>query len=442
MRASSRARPIVAVMARFPRAGAVKTRLAPLLGPEGAADLHRELAAHCVARLRPLHATGEATIEVHFEGGSQQAVREWIGGWPRLVRQPEGDLGDRLHAALSRALHAGAPSAVVVGSDCPGARPAHVRAALRALESKDVVVGPAEDGGYWLLGVSANAAPRALAVLFDGISWGGDRVFAQTMERAERSHLRVAVVDRLADVDRPEDVAAWNGERIVDHATLASVSVIVPAIDEAGRVAAAIDSALSGGADEVIVVDGGSTDGTQGIAAASGARVIQAPPGRASQMNAGASVAVGDALVFLHADTRLPAGFARMVLDALAEEGVTGGAFTWGTDDTRWSGLFNRVGRARVAIFRVPYGDQAIFVSKRTFDDLGGYPAQVVMEDWELARALGRLGKMRILPARALTSSRRWTETGVFKASVSYLAIMAGYRLGVDPAVLDGWRQP
>ncbi len=219
-----------------------------------------------------------------------------------------------------------------------------------------------------------------------------------------------------------------------------SVSVVIPALDEAGGVGAAVSSALEGGACEVIVVDGGSTDRTREIAAAAGARVIEAPRGRAGQMNAGAAEAKGEALVFLHADTRLPASSAALVRDALGVEGTSGGAFRWGTDDTPLAALFNFAGLTRLAVFRVPYGDQALFCARRTFEDLGGYPLQPVMEDWELARSLLRLGSVPILRECVLTSSRRWNRAGVVRATATYLAIIAGYRLGVDPAVLDGWR--
>lgn len=440
-REQRRGTPVVAVMARFPRPGAVKTRLMPVLGPSGAAELHRDLAAHCVSRLRPLHETGEATIEVHVDGGSPEAVGDWLGSWPRYVPQPEGDLGDRLRAALSGAFARGARTAVVVGSDCPAARATHVRAALRSLEDHDVVIGPAKDGGYWLIGMRAAAAHRALAELFGGIGWGGSDVFRQTAERAEAASLTVALADRLADVDRPEDLSAWRSEQILQRAAPVSVSVVVPALNEIARIGAAVSSALDGGASEAIVVDGGSTDGTRQAAAAAGALVLETSPGRAIQMNAGAAAATGDALVFLHADTLLPAGFAALVRDALADGRTSGGAFTWATEDTWMSGLFNWLGRTRVALFGVPYGDQALFMTRRTFEDLGGYPVQPIMEDWELAQRLRRLGRLRVLPERALTSSRRFVGAGVVRASISYLAIIAGYRAGIDPVVLERWRQ-
>jgi len=441
MRATARRRAVVAVMARYPETGKVKTRLAPALGPDGAAALHRELAAHCVGRVRPLEITGEARVEIHHDGGSNAALRDWLGGWPQLVPQVEGDLGHRLDAALSRAIRSGAPAAIVLGSDCPAARATHVRAALRRLDAQDVVIGPAEDGGYWLLGVSAEAAPRALPALFAGIEWGGPDVLQQTLQRADAASLRVGLVDRLGDVDRPEDLECWRAERLREHTPPTTVSVVIPALDEADRVAAAVGSAIDGGAFEVIVVDGGSRDDTARVAAAAGARVLSAASGRAHQMNAGAATATGDALVFLHADTRLPKGFAGRVCEALGGAGTSGGSFTWGTDDTPLAGLFNLAGRVRVAVFRVPYGDQALFLRRRAFEDLGGYPEQPVMEDWELAQRLRRMGALRVLPERTLTSSRRWTQAGLVRPTLAYLGIIAGYRLGIDPGVLDGWRQ-
>lgn len=434
--------PVVAVVTRFPQPGLVKTRLEPALGATGAERLHRELAAHCVSRLRPLYATGEATIEVHVDGGSRPSIRRWLGAWPRVRRQGGGDLGDRLRTVLSAAFASGARTAAVVGSDCPGARAIHVRAALRALETHDIVIGPADDGGYWILGLNADAASRALPVLFDGIGWGGSTVCSETLARARAASLDVAVVDRLADVDRPTDIAIWRAEKLHESLGPATVSVVMPALNEERRIAAAVASALDGGAVEVVVVDGGSVDATKEVAEAAGARVIGTAPGRAHQMNLGASAAAGDALLFLHADTRLPAGAAALVVDALAEPGVSGGAFSWGTDDTPLAGLFGWIGRMRMGLFRVPYGDQALFLSRRTFEDLGGYPEQPVMEDWELAQRMRRLGQLRILPEPALTSSRRWNDSGVIRASLTYLAIMAAYRFGVDPYVLDGWREP
>jgi rSAM/selenodomain-associated transferase 2/rSAM/selenodomain-associated transferase 1 len=413
--------------------------LIPALGADGAAALHREMAAHCVARMRPLQVAGDARVEVHVEGGSPGSVAGWLGHWPRFVRQSDGDLGDRLRAALSGAFASGAPSALVVGSDCPAARATHVRAALRRLETHDVVVGPADDGGYWLLGVRADAESRALPALFEGIEWGGSAVFRDTLRRAAGAGLSVAVAECLADVDRPEDLPLWHAER--ERERPRSVSVVVPALNEAAAIGAAVSSAFGGGAGEVIVVDGGSTDGTRHAARSAGARVIDVSRGRAGQMNAGAAAATGDALVFLHADTTLPAESAALVCQALSAEGTSGGAFSWGTYDTPLERLFAFAGRMRMAVFRVPYGDQALFMTKRTFEDLGGYPSQPVMEDWELARRMMRLGSVRILPQRALTSSRRWNKAGVVRASVAYLAIIAGYRFGIDPVVLDGWRQ-
>lgn len=428
-------------MARYPSPGAAKTRLVPALGAEGAAALQRELGAHCLARLRPLAVTGEAAVEVHHDGGTPRALRAWLGSWPSFVPQPPGDLGARLEAALARALSAGAPAAVAVGADCPAVRATHVRDALGSLGTADVVVGPAADGGYWLLGVRSSAADR-LASLFEGVSWGSGAVLAETLTRAAAAGLQVGTLEELTDVDHPADLDGWERVRAEDAAAPHTVSVVVPALDEAARIAGAVEAAFAGGATEVVVADGGSTDATAALAAEAGARVVRAPRGRARQMNAGAAAANGDILLFLHADTRPPERFARRVRDALASPGVLGGAFSFAVDaDCPASPLVSALGRLRGRLTGLPYGDQALFVRADAFRDLGGFPDQPVMEDWELARRLSRLGEVCILRERAVTSGRRWAEHGLAGATAANAAIVAAYRLGVDPARLDRWRR-
>lgn len=431
----------VMVMARYPTPGAGKTRLVPALGEEGAARTARELGVHALARLRPLAASRDAIVEVHNAGGSRAELREWLGTWPRFVPQPTGGLGDKLAAAFAHAFGDRAGRAVAVAADCPAIRASLVREALDALASADVVLGPATDGGFWLLGVRREAAAQVPRLLAE-VEWGTSRVLEQTRANAAAAGLELRLSTQLADVDRPEDLQAWERLRAAAFEPPRTVSVVIPALDEEAHVAAAVASARDGGAAEVIVADGGSRDGTVAAARAAGARVVAAPRGRAPQMNAGAAAATGEVLLFLHADTLLPAGFARAVLDALAAPDALSGAFAFRVaDDCRMRSLVELAGRARLAIFRVPYGDQALFVRADTFADLGGYREQPIMEDWELARALRRLGGMRLLREGAVTSGRRWTGPGLVTSTLAYLAVIGAYRLGADPAVLDGWRR-
>lgn len=220
-------------------------------------------------------------------------------------------------------------------------------------------------------------------------------------------------------------------------------SVVIPSLNEADTVARAVQSARASGAHEVIVADGGSTDATVALARGSGATVVRAPRGRAEQMNAGADLASGEVLLFLHADTVLPRDACALVVDALGDPRVIGGAFGYSAGDG--TDLLDRfistVGQFRYTVFRLPYGDQAIFVRRTVFEDLGGFPELPVMEDYEFALRLKRLGLVARVPAAIRTSTRGWREHGLLARTARDMATIAGYRLGIDPERLARWRR-
>jgi len=215
--------------------------------------------------------------------------------------------------------------------------------------------------------------------------------------------------------------------------------VVIPTLDEAGQVAAAIRSVAADAA-EVIVVDGGSRDRTREIASLAGARVLDAPRGRGGQIDAGARVATGDWLLFLHADTRLEAGW-RDALRVLPAD-IVGGAFRLAIDSPRPGfRLVEAAVRARVRLFALPYGDQALFVRREVYRGLGGMPHLPLMEDVAFVRRLRGAGRLAFLPLRAITSPRRWERYGIAGTSLRNLATLALYALGRAPARLDrGYR--
>ena len=224
---------------------------------------------------------------------------------------------------------------------------------------------------------------------------------------------------------------------------MTSISVIIPALNEEAVLAltlAALARGDTGGRCEPIVVDGGSTDATASIARAAGAKVIESPRGRGRQMNSGAAGAAGDILLFLHADTMLPADFPQLIEQALSGPGIAGGAFSLGIDSPAKSlaaiaGLAN----LRSRLLRLPYGDQALFTTREMFAAAGGFPELPIMEDFVFVRRLGKLGKISILPARAITSARRWQNMGVIRTTLINQVIVGGYCLGVPPTTLAGW---
>jgi rSAM/selenodomain-associated transferase 2 len=217
------------------------------------------------------------------------------------------------------------------------------------------------------------------------------------------------------------------------------LSVVIPALDEADRIAEAIGSAMGEGV-EVIVVDGGSRDGTRERAAAAGATVLQAKPGRARQLGIGARRARGDAVLFLHADTRLPDGWSAAVSAALADPTISGGAFGLRFDVARPALRVIQAGVAlRVKLFGLPYGDQAIFARRSALEEVGGVPDAPLMEDLDLVRALKRCGRFAMLPLSVTTSARSYLERGPWRVASRNLLAAAAWAIGLDRARVAAW---
>ncbi|MBE9005530.1 TIGR04283 family arsenosugar biosynthesis glycosyltransferase [Fortiea sp. LEGE XX443] len=222
--------------------------------------------------------------------------------------------------------------------------------------------------------------------------------------------------------------------------TTAQVSIIIPTLNEAGNIKGAIASTLSSANIEVIVVDGGSSDETVAIAQSLGAKVISSPPGRAVQMNAGAVVASGEVLLFLHADTRLPLRFDAMIRTALQQPGSVAGAFDLQIDASPLALRLVELGvKWRSRFLQMPYGDQAIFVTQEVFQKIGGFPELPIMEDFEFIRHLKSTGRIVIISTPVVTSARRWLQKGVFKTTLLNQIIIVAYLLGVSPTRIRSW---
>jgi rSAM/selenodomain-associated transferase 2 len=215
-----------------------------------------------------------------------------------------------------------------------------------------------------------------------------------------------------------------------------SVSVVIPALDEAERIGATIDVAFAAGASEVIVCDGGSSDASVSVAESHGARVLTGERTRGRQLNQGAHAATGDTLIFLHADTLLPSGSADAVERAL-EEHVFGGFHLEFIEPGL--GYVARLINTRTRLTRAPWGDQAQFARRETFLRLDGYPDIPIMEDYELARRMKRAGRTTLLPLTVRTSGRRFLTKGVLRTTCTNWLIIASYHLGVSPERLAKW---
>jgi len=221
---------------------------------------------------------------------------------------------------------------------------------------------------------------------------------------------------------------------------ISPITIIIPTRNEAEAIATVVERAQHRAVQEIIVVDCGSTDATREIASQLGAQVVASTPGRARQMNAGALKAQGDILLFLHADTLLPPDFVDQITAILTRPGTVAGAFSLAIDLPGIAlRLVEKAANFRATALQLPYGDQAIFLYRQKFIDVGGYPDEPILEDVLLIRRLKKTGRIGIATSAVVTSGRRWRSLGVIKTSLINQAILLGQLFGISPKRLQGW---
>lgn len=428
------------VMTRIPEPGRVKTRLIPTLGPEGAAALHAALLRRTL-HIANLHSQQSAVdLEVRFTGGTTASVEGFpmdrVGNWRE---QLGADLGERMHRAIETACVEGARHVLVIGTDCPDLSPEILSDAWRQLERHDVVLGPAADGGYYLIGMM-----RPDVRFFLGIDWGTERVLSQTQDRCRDLQVSVGLLPLLTDIDEAENLVLCrrSGADFVDclpQEQSGLLSIVIPTLNEEGQLEATLEPIMQHPNCDVIIADGGSTDGTVDLARKLGCRVVTANRGRGRQMNAGAALCRGEHLLFLHADTRLPATFVEDIHSTLMT-GAIAGAFRFRFDQPGWGLRCLEWGTSlRCRFLQLPFGDQGLFLRSSEFFRLGGFQNWPLMEDFELCKRLRSHGRIQMTQSASSTSARRWKKLGLFRTTLINQLCIAGFRLGVSPERLADW---
>ncbi|MDX1564137.1 MAG: TIGR04283 family arsenosugar biosynthesis glycosyltransferase [Phycisphaeraceae bacterium] len=434
--------PCLIVFARCPEPGRTKTRLIGRLGAVSAADLQRAMTRHILGWAADWAQQAGGRVVVEYAGGDPNRMRRMFGDRFTYRPQCDGDLGHRMATSMDRAFTEGADRVLIVGSDAPEVDRTAITEAFDRLDNHDLTIDPAADGGYVLLG-----SGKPLPSLFNGPDWGGPQVLEQTLRIASQNDLSVGLGPVRRDVDRPEDLGVWETARAHRPPQIyPSISVIVPTLNEAEHLTLTLEAVCSFPDAELLISDGGSIDRTRRIAESFGATVIDAPRGRAAQLNAGARAASGQLLLFCHADTILPSGYDRHVRDTLGEPGVIAGAFGFKMDLAGpGPRRIERAVRRRCLKRQLPYGDQGLFFAAEDFQSLGMFPQQPIMEDYELMRRARRRGRVVLAPAEAVTSGRYWESCGIWQTTVINAVTIAGYRLGLPHRWLrkfrSGWLQ-
>lgn len=191
------------IFTRYPEPGKAKTRLIPAIGAQAAAQLQRQMTEYTLAQALQLQNQGFLTIEVRFTDGSLALMQNWLGTQVAYHAQGGGDLGARIANSLTVAFTNGNQRIAVIGTDCPELTAELIKSAFEQLNDCDVVLGPAVDGGYYLI------ALKQLHTLFSGIDWGSSQVLQQTVTIAQKLNLSIAYLPRLVDIDRPDDLSIW-----------------------------------------------------------------------------------------------------------------------------------------------------------------------------------------------------------------------------------------
>lgn len=415
------------IFTKYPVPGETKTRLIPLLGPTGAADLQKRMAEKTFLTTERFAKSHDVTLEVCFENGTEKKMKAWLGRNPTFSPQPLGDIGLRMHHSILNAFQSGHSPVVLIGTDIPDITGTILNQAFSLLKKNDLVLGPSTDGGYWLIGLAKPAD------VFNDIQWSTRSVLQQTVNIAKKLYLKYHLLNKLTDIDTEKSLKKVLPE---EANRKPYISVIIPTFNESGNIKTAIDSAKYIDT-EIIVVDGGSIDDTVEKARESGAHVITGPKGRARQQNFGAKRALGKVLLFLHADTLLPEDYTSYVFDALMDKRVAAGAFKFKTDYSHpFMTLVELGANIRSKFFNLPYGDQALFLYKTTFNLMDGFPDVAIAEDLYITKKLSSAGKIVIVPIPIVTSGRRWKKRGPIRTWLINTIILAGCKLGISPKKL------
>ncbi|BAZ51243.1 hypothetical protein NIES4103_38920 [Nostoc sp. NIES-4103] len=199
------------IFTRYPEPGKTKTRLIPALGTLGAANLQRQMTEYTVSQVKQLQKITGISFEVRFTGGNLQLMQDWLGLGLVYQSQGEGDLGSRMARSLFDSFQSSMEQVIIIGTDCPGVNSQILTQAFEQLHTFDLVLGPAIDGGYYLIGLR-----RLIPEFFANIDWGTSQVLQQTVDIAKELNISLAYLPALADVDLPEDLPIWeqvlNGE--------------------------------------------------------------------------------------------------------------------------------------------------------------------------------------------------------------------------------------
>lgn len=430
-----RAKKALIVFLKYPETGKVKTRLSAEIGSDEALRLYKILTRRSLGLASDLIEERSDIDGIIFYDppDRRQAVVEIYPGPWRFIEQRGKDLGERMSNAFETAFGLGYGQAVIIGTDIADLDLGDIRKAFDALAEGKTPVGPARDGGYYMIGLG-RPCPEA----FHLMEWSTSHVFQDTLKNLNMAGHRTVVLSERRDVDGREDAEFLLGKSFVRD----TITVIIPFLESDTDQAVALAErlhALNWPDDEIILVKGLDDHGrNQGCRHLNEKiRTACAPRGRGVQLNQGVLRALGTIVWFLHADSLPPANFGyhirKLTIGSDYSFGCFRLAFSEGLPALR---LIARWANARTKYLRLPYGDQGIFCRLGLFNSTGGFRERLIMEDVEMVLAFRKLGKLLFAPEKIVTSGRRYLKGGVIRTALMNHLTMMMYMAGVgDEAI-------
>lgn len=441
------------VFTREPEPGVSKTRMMPYLSADQCAELQRCMLKDLAVTTEKLYKNGTDVI-VAYTGGNSFLKETFAGIACEYIEQRGDNLGYKMENAISDVMSMGYDRVVLIGSDIPDLDEESIEEAFELLDENDIVLGPTEDGGYYLIGMD-----EIHKEAFKLEHYGTGSVYEETLKALEEAGLTIAEADEYQDIDTPEDVAeyrsymrddadirrTYTGRFLAKHA---KISVIIPVYNEAFEIDRMMTQ-MNEYTDEceIIFVDGKSTDGTAesikefiNSSQSEDSRfiLISSEKGRAAQMNRGAEASSGDILFFLHCDSTVPKNFLTEIRRVMTSH-------EWGSFGVKFPSknlfmLSNRIiSNQRAWIRGLPFGDQGVFIDRELFFDMGMYPEQMIMEDYDFALMMRDEGyKPGLTRKRILTSDRRYGKgtRSILRTEFNMWKLRRMHRRGVSDEVL------
>jgi uncharacterized protein len=420
------------IFLRCPEPGCVKSRLATAIGPGPAARVYEKLLRRTLGiagdfkHQRPL-----VDLFLFFTPLEKKSEIEeaYPGPWSFHCQQGT-HLGQRMEEAFHEVMHQGYSQVLLVGTDLADLEPSDFNDAFQALNEGYSALGPAADGGFYLIGLD-----RPCPSVFQSEVWSTNGIFARTEHVLLHAGLRAKPLQKRRDIDTPEDLHILE-EKSEFRTTLSVVIPTLSSIDQLEPFLQLVQKQIWPD-DEIIVAQ---TEGGEPQASPHEPRqiaprifVVAAPRGRGLQLNRGATRARGDLLFFLHDDSVPPPNFAYSVRKIAAESELSLGCFRLAfSPSTRSLEWIAKWANWRTRVFRLPYGDQGFFCRRELYDNVGGFKRPYLMEDVDFVLHCRRRGRILVLPDSINTSPRRYLRSGVLRASLTNHLTMLLYHLGLS----------